>query len=98
MQGNLANTYSALGREEETLSMRREVYSGHLNLNGEEDFDTLRIAFNICRTLGLWGPQYLGPLEVHAALWDTLSLRIIQFRNHKIVTELYGASCTVGHH
>ena len=41
MQGNIANTYSALDRDEEALSMRHEVYSGHLNLDGEETEDTL---------------------------------------------------------
>ena len=46
MQGNIANTYSALGRDEEALSMRHEVYSGHLNLDGEETEDTLLAALN----------------------------------------------------
>jgi len=51
VQGNLANTYKELGREEEALSMRQEVYSGHLKLNGEEHYDTLREAFNYAVSL-----------------------------------------------
>ena len=33
-QGNLANTYEALGRHEQALSLKREVYSGYLKLHG----------------------------------------------------------------
>ncbi|CAH0379646.1 unnamed protein product [Pelagomonas calceolata] len=40
-QGNLASTYQSLGRFEEALSMRRDVYSGRLKLNGEEHEYTL---------------------------------------------------------
>ena len=50
-QGNLANTYSSLRRDEEALSMRHKVYSGHLHLNGEEHFDTLREADNYAMSL-----------------------------------------------
>ena len=51
VQGNLANTYSKIGRDEEALSMRHEVYSGHLNRNGEEHYDTLREAYNYALSL-----------------------------------------------
>ena len=51
VQGNLAITYQALGRFEEALSMRREVYSGRLKLNGEEHEDTLRTANNYADSL-----------------------------------------------
>ena len=50
-QGNLANTYEDLGRLDQGLSMRQEVYSGHLNLNGEEHPDTLREAGNYAESL-----------------------------------------------
>ena len=50
-QGNLANTYKSLGRLEEAIRMRREVYSGWLKLKGEEDEDTLREANNYADSL-----------------------------------------------
>ena len=37
VQGNLANTYAELGRLEEALSMRRDVYSGTLKLFGGDN-------------------------------------------------------------
>ncbi|CAH0379140.1 unnamed protein product [Pelagomonas calceolata] len=50
-RSNLAMTYRALGREEEALHLRREVYSGRLKLNGEEHEETLRAAFNYANSL-----------------------------------------------
>ena len=50
-QGNLANTYLALGRSEEALHLRREVYSERLKLNGEESDRTLRAANNLAVSL-----------------------------------------------
>ena len=50
-EGNLANSYQKLGRREEALSMRQEVYSGHLKLNGREHYDTLREAENYAASL-----------------------------------------------
>ena len=44
MQSNLACTYNMLGRDEEALSMRRDVYSGKLKLYGEENENTPRAA------------------------------------------------------
>ena len=52
-QGNLANAYAILGRQEEALRMRRKVYSGFLKLYGEEHEDTLREGDNY--TLSLLG-------------------------------------------
>ena len=49
--GNLANSYQALGRCEEALRLRQEVYSGHLKLNGEEYYETLREANNYASCL-----------------------------------------------
>ena len=51
MQGNLANTYAAIGRNEEALQMRRDVYSAHLRLYGEEDQHTLVAANNYAHGL-----------------------------------------------
>ena len=50
-QGNLANTYKALGRVEEALSIRRDVYSGRLKFNGEERKETLLAASNYAVSL-----------------------------------------------
>jgi hypothetical protein len=46
VQGNIANSYNALGRSEETLRIKRDVYMGFLRLYGEEDKDALREAAN----------------------------------------------------
>jgi tetratricopeptide (TPR) repeat protein len=51
VQGNLANSYQKLGRREEALSMRQEVYSSHLKLNGREHGDTLLEANNYANCL-----------------------------------------------
>ena len=45
-QGNLADVYGKLGRREQCLSMRRDVYLKTLKLHGEEHGDTLRAADN----------------------------------------------------
>ena len=50
-KGNLASTYKELGRLEESMSLRQEVYSGHLKLNGEEHSETLREANNYASLL-----------------------------------------------
>ena len=50
-QGNLANTYSMLGRFEEAVHLRRDVYSGFLRINGEDHEDTLRSANNYALSL-----------------------------------------------
>jgi len=50
VQGNLANTYDALKRNEDVIRMRRDVYSEHLRLHGEEHYDTLREANNLANS------------------------------------------------
>ena len=45
-QSNLAISYANLGRYEEALSARRDVYSGYLKLFGEAHKFTLMAAFN----------------------------------------------------
>ena len=51
VQGNIANTYRALGRFEEALSLRRDVYFGLFRLHGEEHGETLREAGNYVNLL-----------------------------------------------
>ena len=51
VQGNLASTYQWLGRLEDALRLRRDVYSGRLKLNGDQHADTLQSAFNYANTL-----------------------------------------------
>jgi hypothetical protein len=50
-QNNLACTYEELGRREEALSLRQEVYSGRVKLNGKEDRETLMAANNYATSL-----------------------------------------------
>ena len=45
-QGNLAATYEELGRYEEALEIKREVYIGRLKLSGKENYDTIRDSNN----------------------------------------------------
>ena len=51
VQNNLAITYSNLGRHEEALRLRREVYSGRLKLDGKEHENTLIAANNYAESL-----------------------------------------------
>ena len=46
VQGNLATTYRSLGREEESLQMRRDGYYGSVKIYGEERESTLIAATN----------------------------------------------------
>ena len=50
-QTNLACTYATIGRLEEALQMDRDVYSGRLKLDGEEDKETLIAACNYANSL-----------------------------------------------
>jgi hypothetical protein len=52
VQTNLACTYSSLGREEDALRLKRDVYSGYLKLHGEEHEHTLQAANNYASSLG----------------------------------------------
>ena len=51
VQSNLANTYRSLGREEEAANMLRDVYSGRLELLGNEHPQTLGGATNYAISL-----------------------------------------------
>jgi len=44
VQGNLANTYRSLGRLEEAISLRRDVYCGYVRIFGEEYPQALVVA------------------------------------------------------
>ena len=50
-QNNLAIAYDAVGRHEEALRLKREVYSGRLKLNGRENRMTLIAAGNYASSL-----------------------------------------------
>ena len=45
-QANIASTYQSLGMLEQSLRMKRDVYSGRLRLNGEEHSETILTASN----------------------------------------------------
>jgi len=51
VQGNLACTYKQLGRFDQALRVRQEVYSGRLKLDGEENEKTLSAAGNYATSL-----------------------------------------------
>ena len=51
VQTNLSNTYYMLGRLEEAGHLHREIYSGRLKLQGEEDKDTLTAGNNYAASL-----------------------------------------------
>ena len=50
-QGNLAGSYGTLGRLEEALRIQRDVYYGHVKLNGEGHLESLGAANNYATTL-----------------------------------------------
>ena len=50
-QGNLAITYEDLGRDEEALQMKRDIYSGRLKLYGKQHEATLLAANNYASSL-----------------------------------------------
>ena len=49
--GNLAITYSRMGRNEEALRVSRDVYFAHVRLDGEENEVTMHAATNYAWTL-----------------------------------------------
>ena len=51
VQNNLACTYQTLGRHEQALRLKQEVYSGRLKLKGEHDKYTLEVANNYATSL-----------------------------------------------
>ncbi|CAH0377182.1 unnamed protein product [Pelagomonas calceolata] len=51
VQGNIANTYQKIGRLEQALQMRQDVYSGTVMVRGREHIDSLAAANNNASTL-----------------------------------------------
>ena len=51
VQSNLANTYQCLGRHDDALRMRRDVYSGFCKWEGEEHETSITAANNYASTL-----------------------------------------------
>ena len=51
VQGNLSINYEKLGRLEDALRLKRDVYSGSMKLSGEEDESTLLAANNYANIL-----------------------------------------------
>jgi len=51
VQNNLAAAYFALGRSEQALQLKRDVYSGRVDMLGEEHEETLRAANNYANSL-----------------------------------------------
>ena len=51
MQGNIANSYQNIGRFEDALRLKRDVYFGELKLYREENEHTLAAANNYASTL-----------------------------------------------
>ena len=51
VQNNLANSYQALGRLDQALSVRRDVYTGRVKLRGEEHKATLMAISNYADSL-----------------------------------------------
>ena len=51
VQGNIARTYSSLGRHEDALRMSRDMYSGFVKLRGEDHEGSLGAACNYAVSL-----------------------------------------------
>ena len=85
VQNNLANTYDVLGKLEQALSMRRDVYSGRLKLSGEEHERTLRAASNYAASLA----RLRQSEEAKALLRKTIpATRRILGESHQITLHL----------
>ena len=52
VQGNLATTYHKIGRFDEALRIKQDVYAGRLKLNGNQHEETLIAANNYANSLG----------------------------------------------
>ena len=67
-QDNLATSFFACGRHEESVRMKRDIYSSFARINGQENIRTLTAANNYAASLG-----YLGRFEeAKLALRETL--------------------------
>ena len=80
VQTNLSNTYAIIGKSEQAVEMDRDVYSGRVKLNGEEDETTLRAANNYA-----WGLCKVRHCEEAKALMRKVipvTRRILGADNH----------------
>ena len=86
VQANLASSYYGLGRGEQALNLRREVYFGYARLFGKEHTDTLMVAENY--TLSLLGERrfketkslLLKTLPVARRVWGTSHISTLRIR------------------
>jgi len=84
-QGNLAATYEELGRLESALQMKRDVYSGWLELYGEEHEMTLISANNY--TWGLIHLQRFGEAKSLMRKKMPVARRVLG-KNHEIALRM----------
>ena len=75
VQSNIANTYHVLGRHEEALNLRRDVYSGQLELSGEEHDETIRGA--VCYAMGLISSRHFKDAKALALKTLPVARRVL---------------------
>ena len=79
---NIANSYAELGRMEQSMQLCRDVYAGHLKLNGEEHPSTLSEANNYADCL-----LHLSRFEEAKALMrKTIPMARRVFGEHNVCT------------
>jgi len=84
-QGNLAITYQELGRHEEALEIKREVYIGRLKLSGKENYDTIRESNNYA--VALLGLQHFE--EARSLLRKTMPVgRRVLGEGHRLTLKM----------
>jgi len=84
VQSKIAITYDQLGRDEEALSMKREVYSVRLKLLGEEHPKTLLAANNYG-----WGLRGLNNKEAKALMRKMIPLaRRVLGESHELTLRM----------
>jgi hypothetical protein len=84
LQSNLAHTYEKLGRLEEALPLRRDVFFGFLKLCGIEHEDTLGAAYN-CAT-SLLALQHFG--DVKSLLRDIVPVARRTLGSHELTLRI----------
>ena len=79
VQSNLALTYTALRMFDQSLHLRREVYSGNLKLNGEEHQSTLIAANNYANSL--MELQRYGEAQALMRRTEPMARRVLEENN-----------------
>ena len=89
-QNHLANSYARLGRSDEVLRMRRDVYSGHLRLNGEDNYHTLQAAYNYaCSLIELAGKNQTSCEEARSLIRTAIPIsRRVLGEDHHLTLQL----------